>query len=313
MPLDPCSPGKWFPTEFIDSTFRLAQSLGYLTGMVGCGCLASAQLACAPPLPGEQRGVSEALLATCSPATQRTSPAPVILPFACLPTEQSRRERPPKQGWLCLQQAPWDGRAWGPGTEPVSPLQHLAHCSLEPALGSCHHPGGSPGTVRELGHQAAGLTRGMGAVGCQVVDAPCPGPTHWDTSGPSPWAGGRVAVSSPGCLRQSPASRPLHLPTEPDAALWEIPSGVCCLSPPSRHPQWRRCVRINGKSLHKYLKKRQKEEEQKNCPQTPRVLNDYCQQVGARVFNVHQSAAQSQLSSQGQASSGAASTQGPLS
>lgn len=126
-----------------------------------------------------------------------------------------------------------------------------------------------------------------------MVDAPCPGPTHWDTLEPSPRAGGRAAVSSPGCLRQSPASRPLHLPTEPDAALWEIPSGVCCLSPPSRHPQWRRCVRINGKSLHKYLKKKQKEEEQKNCPQTPTVLNDYCQQMGAQVLNVHQSAAQS--------------------
>lgn len=57
-----------------------------------------------------------------------------------------------------------------------------------------------------------------------------PGPTHWGIPEPS----GRVAAR-PWLLRlgQLPACVPRHLPMEPDAALGKIPSGVCCLSPPS--------------------------------------------------------------------------------
>lgn len=122
-----------------------------------------------------------------------------------------------------------------------------------------------------------------------------------------------MAVSSSSCLRQFPASRPLPLPMGPDAALWEIPSGVCCLSPPSRHPQWRRCVRINGKSLHKYLKKGKRKKNKRTAPKLQAFLRIAANRWGTQVLNVHQSVAQSQHSSQGRASSGAASTQGPLS
>lgn len=282
--------------------------------MVGWGCLASAQLACASPLPGEQRRVSEALLATCSPATRRTSPAPAVLPFACLPTEQSRRERPPASsagsastrlpgmgelGDLGLSQhlpsSTWPtglwNLPWGAVTTQVVPLGQSGSLGIRPQ----GLKAGRRVVDTHVG-PVPWLTRGTGAVGCQVVDAPCSGPTHWDTPEPSPRAGSRVAVSSSGCLRQSPASRPLHLPTEPDAALWKIPSGVCCLSPPSRHPQWRRCVRINGKSLHKYLEKKKgkSKKNKRTAPKLPAFLMIAASRWGTQVLNVHPSAAQSQ-------------------
>lgn len=52
MSLDPSSPGKWFSTEFIDSTHSLAQSLGQLTEMVvrGAPAISWAGL-CLPPAP----------------------------------------------------------------------------------------------------------------------------------------------------------------------------------------------------------------------------------------------------------------------
>lgn len=89
-----------------------------------------------------------------------------------------------------------------------------------------------------------GLPQGLGAVGHQTVDAPCslamPGPhVPGHARASQSWVPGLGAAWLPTlgpsslCLGRSPASCPLHLPMEPDAALGKTPSGVCCLSPPS--------------------------------------------------------------------------------
>lgn len=151
----------------------------------GLGCLASAQLASAPP-PSRgaekaaaklvrPRRVSEALVATCSPAAWRTSPAPAVLPFACLPAEQSRRERPPKQGWLCLQQAPWDGRAWGPGTGQRLPSSTWPTGHWNLPWGAVATQVVSPGQSGSLGIRPQGLKAGRRAGDMHV------GPVPWLT------------------------------------------------------------------------------------------------------------------------------------
>lgn len=132
------------------------------------------------------------------------------------------------------------------------------------------------GTPRRLGaptgaqgsHGVWGTPRCLGAptgapcCGNQEVDRPC-SRGAWTLHA---WLGAPALGSSSVCLGRFPASCPLHLPMEPDAALGKIPSGVCCLGPPSRHPRWRRCVRIHGKSLHKYLEKSKREKERRtNC------------------------------------------------
>lgn len=219
------------------------------------------------PLPGEQRrwrlswgDLGESLRLSSPPVALQPGGLPLPQLSCHLPAFPPNRAGgegpPPSRAGSASSRPPGMGELGDLGPAGIS-LQHLAHWSLaEEALGDSH----TPGTVRAVGHQTRrpegweegpGHT-GIGAVGCQVVDAPCPGPTHWHTPEPRTQAGGPVAVSSSGGLRQFPASRPLPLPMEPDAALWKIPSGVCCLSPPSRHPQWGRCVRIQGKSLHKY-------------------------------------------------------------
>lgn len=108
-------------------------------------------------------------------------------------------------------------------------------------------PGGLAGRVRELWHQTrghdgwhvdGGFSRGSWAWLIR-------GGWDWGTSSgrhtwvsrdapaPSTPPSASAPRSSSLCLGQFPASRPLHLPMEPDAALGKIPSGVCCLSPPS--------------------------------------------------------------------------------
>lgn len=86
MPLDPCSPGKWFPTEFIDSTCRLAQSLWHLTGTVGWGAWHQPSWPAPHPLPREQR---RRLLSWCDLGeSRRLSLPPVALQPGGLPLPQ---------------------------------------------------------------------------------------------------------------------------------------------------------------------------------------------------------------------------------
>lgn len=154
------------------------------------------------------------------------------------------------------------------GTEPApSPP---ASCQSPPDL----H--GLPGREEGLCQKAEGLKserkegvlpQGLGTPRC--LGAPTGGSVLWESGGGRPCSqepgpAAPALGSSSVCLGQFPAGCPLHLPMEPDAALGKIPSGVCCLSPPSRHPRWRRCVRINGKSLHKYLEKSKREKGEKN-------------------------------------------------
>lgn len=135
---------------------------------------------------------------------------------------------------------------------------------------------GLPGREEGLCQKAEGLKserkegvlpQGLGTPRC--LGAPTGGSVLWESGGGRPCSqepgpAAPALGSSSVCLGQFPAGCPLHLPMEPDAALGKIPSGVCCLSPPSRHPRWRRCVRINGKSLHKYLEKSKREKGEKN-------------------------------------------------
>ena len=130
------------------------------------------------------------------------------------------------------------------------------------------HMGAGDPTMPRGSHGGSGLPQGLGAPRCLRVPTGAQGshggwgaprclgaPTgaqccgNQEVDGPHSrgawalhaWLGATALGSSSICLGQFPASCPLHLPMEPDAALGKIPSGVCCLSPPSRHPRWRRC------------------------------------------------------------------------
>lgn len=173
-------------------------------------------------------------------------------------------------------------------------------------IGGPHEASGLPqgltwrlGTPRCLGAPtgAQGSHGGWEAPRC--LGAPTGGSVLWESGGgrprsqePGPAAPGwglPALGSSSVCLGQFPAGCPLHLPMEPDAALGKIPSGVCCLSPPSRHPRWRRCVSINGKSLHKYWEKSKREKGEKNSPSGMPWghLGDGHRQMGRQVTNSH--------------------------
>ena len=110
-------------------------------------------------------------------------------------------------------------RAWGPRDASGFPRGLRAHMGV----------GGAP--------RCLGAPTGAQCCGNQEVD----GPHSRGAWALHAWLGATALGSSSICLGQFPASCPLHLPMEPDAALGKIPSGVCCLSPPSRHPRWRRC------------------------------------------------------------------------
>ena len=122
---------------------------------------------------------------------------------------------------------------------------------------------------------------GLSAVGIRRWTAPLSG--AWPRRA---WLG----AACPGLLlrlpRPVPAGCPPHLPMEPDAALGKIPSGVCWLSPPSRHPRWRRCVSINGKSLHIYWEKSKREKGENSPSGMPwGHLGDGHRQMGRQVTN----------------------------